>query len=87
MRYEGIGSTYTQPADDSGHDVKDLRVTRSRNVAVVVTQNRIQQRRHKVRIDSLEVFRLAYERLHQLQNFFLDRSQLPDLRRLGGNES
>ena len=78
-------NTYTQPVDDRGHDVEHLSITGSRDVAVIVAEDGVQQRRHEVRIDGLEVFRLANECLHQLQNFLLDRAQLPDFRCFGRN--
>ena len=58
--------------DDSGHHIKDFRVSCIGDIAVVVYQYRLQERRNDVRIDHLKIVRFLNVAVDELQNLLLD---------------
>ena len=80
-------TTYAESVENGGHDVKDLGIPCSGNIAIVVSEYGVHQWRHEVGIDSLKILRFADESLHQLQNLLLDRPELSDLRCLRRNKA
>ena len=64
---------YPKSNNDSRHYVQHFCISGSWYIAIVVTKNSIEQRRHEINIDSIEIFRFLDICLHKLQDFFLYR--------------
>jgi hypothetical protein len=57
------------------------------HVAIIITEDSIEQLRNEALVDAFDFLRLLDVRLHEFEDLFLDGSEAADLWRLGGNQS
>jgi hypothetical protein len=70
--------TYVELVDDCGHGVEDFCFACVGDIAVIVNENGLEQRRHHIGINHLKVVRLFHICVDELQDFLFDGSKTSD---------
>lgn len=71
--------------DDGGGHTQNFSIPGIRHVALVIEQNGIKQRWYHAVIDHLQVISFLHIDVHELQDFFLDRTETTHFWRLSCN--
>ncbi len=71
--------TYLEFGDDGGHDIENFGISRVRNIAIVVDQDRIEQRWHDAIVDHVHILGFLNKGVDEFQNLLLHRTQPSNL--------